>query len=95
MEMPKIIVCDATECAYNQDQQCHALAITVGDGNAAKCDTFWNGSEKGGDPDAVAGVGACRAIGCRFNDHLECSAPGINVGHSGNEIDCLTFAAKS
>lgn len=94
MEMPKILGCDAMECAYNKDQQCHALAITVGDGSKARCDTFWSGSPQGGDLNVIGGVGACRATGCRFNERLECTATGIQVGHASGEVDCLTFAAR-
>jgi len=94
MKMPRVFACDATECAYNKDQQCHALAITVGDTKAAQCDTFWQSSEQGGDPDAIAGVGACHVSDCQYNKHLECSAPSVKIGHCGQEVDCLTFSSK-
>ncbi len=94
MQMPKIIECEATECAYNQNRQCHALAITVGDGARPQCDTFWRASNKGGDLNIIGGVGACRAVACRFNQSLECTASGIKVGHAGQEIDCLTFQSS-
>jgi hypothetical protein len=95
MEMPQILACDATECAYNQNQKCHALAITVGDGDRAQCDTFWKAASKGGILSIIGGVGACRATNCRFNQDLECSARSINVGHQGTEVDCLTFRRDS
>jgi len=95
MEMPKILQCDATECAYNRNQECHAMAITVGDGANPRCDTFWQASTKGGVLNIIGGVGACRATACRYNQSLGCSASGINVGHdAGGEVDCLTFQMR-
>ena len=91
MEMVRIIQCDAGECGYNQNGQCHAMAITVGGGIDHRCDTFCLSSMKGGDADTIGSVGACKASSCRHNRNLVCSAPGIKVGHEGNEIDCLTF----
>ena len=32
MNTVKVISCDAKECAFNQEGNCHALAITVGGG---------------------------------------------------------------
>ena len=29
-QMPKVTGCDATECSYNQQGDCHAMAITIG-----------------------------------------------------------------
>jgi hypothetical protein len=91
MEMPKILECDAMECAYNQNRQCHALAITVGDEVHPHCDTFWKAANKGGDLNVIGGVGACRTVACRFNQDLECTASGIRVGRAGEAVDCLTF----
>ena len=92
VEMPRVIECDATECAYNVEQMCHAMAITVGGEIDHKCDTFCRSSSKGGDLQIIAGVGACKVGTCSNNTNLECTAPGIKVGHEGNEIDCLTFS---
>lgn len=91
MEMPKILECDATECAYNRNRECHAMAITVGDGAMAHCDTYWQSKNKGGVLNIIAGVGACRAVNCEYNQNLECTASGIRVGHKGDAVDCLTF----
>ena len=40
MNIPIIVECDAKECAYNAKKQCHAAAITVGDGMTPHCDTL-------------------------------------------------------
>lgn len=93
MEMPKVTNCSVEDCAYNKGQQCHALAITIGDQTTPNCDTFCPISAgEGGDPQIIAGVGACKTSSCKFNEHLECQAASIMVGRKGNEIDCLTYA---
>ena len=91
MEMPKILECDANECAYNTDNQCCAMAITIGGQIDHKCDTFLQSPKKGGVPGMNASVGACKVGGCTFNKDFECSAPGIRVGHEAAMLDCLTF----
>jgi hypothetical protein len=94
MEMPVIKSCDVTECAYNQKNECHALAITVGDSRGPMCDTFWRMDTKGGDPAQTGHVGACHMSQCMFNMDLECQAGGITVAKKGNEPDCITFKAR-
>ncbi len=93
MNMPKVISCDAPECAYNLNNICHALAITVGNGSIAHCDTFCSSSIKGGDPVAVGCVGACKCVSCLHNLSMECQASEICVGHEGADVNCLTFTA--
>ena len=56
------------------------------------CDTFCPSSARGGEPSITAGVGACKVIGCKYNDHLECHASGIVVGRRNREVDCLTYS---
>ncbi len=94
MEMPKVSNCEVSECAYNRKGLCHALAITVGDPAAPHCDTFCGMITKGGDPNSIAGVGACKMTTCKFNDLLECQAPSVSVGYLDDDIDCLTYTAK-
>ena len=91
MQRVKVIGCDATECAFNQEGKCHALAITVGGGTDHRCDTYWPASEKGGLPQVVCNVGARKVPNCKYNDHLMCSASGITVGHEGDLVDCLSY----
>lgn len=92
--MPRILDCEVTSCSYNKSKECHAMAIMVGSGGHPLCDTFTSLSKKGGVADMTGGVGACREDGCRFNDALECSAPGIHVGMHSDHADCRTFASK-
>jgi len=91
MDMVRVTRCDASECAYNMGETCHAMAITIGGRIDRKCDTFMSSAAKGGIPDITAGVGACKVPNCTFNKNLECVAPSIQVGHRGDEVDCLTF----
>ena len=92
MEMPIIKECDAPECAYNDQSKCHALAITVGDEMRPQCDTLCTMAMMAGDAEAIGRVGACKMSGCMHNSRLECTAPGITVGHRGDEVDCLAYA---
>ena len=92
MDVVKVVSCDASECAFNQEAQCHALAITIGGGTDHQCDTYCPGKEKGGLARVSCGVGACKVPACKFNDHLMCTAPGIKIGHEGAVVDCLSFA---
>lgn len=91
MKMPMIIACTITECAYNMEKRCHALAITVG-GSTPICDTFLKRAGKGGDQDSIGGVGACKVTSCKFNLKLECSASGISVSMHSGQAECATFS---
>lgn len=94
VEMPNVSACQVTECAYNRDQNCHARAITVGDGVKPGCDTFFVSASHVQKNAETAGVGACKVSGCRYNDDLECQAAAIEVGFLGDSVDCLTYTPK-
>ena len=94
MEMTKVMKCEVNDCVYNMDDCCHTTAVTVGDGNTPKCDTFCHSTVKGGDARDLAGVGACKISACRYNKKFECWAPGITVGYCELEPNCLTFKSK-
>jgi hypothetical protein len=91
MDMSKISKCGVNACAYNKDQRCHALAITIGDANNPRCDTFFSSGSKGGDATSIGKVGACKVSVCKHNESLECSAGQIEVGTKQNTAYCLTF----
>ncbi|MCF7916754.1 MAG: DUF1540 domain-containing protein [Candidatus Omnitrophica bacterium] len=93
-KMPKVTDCEVAECAYNNQQKCHALAITIGDGDCPACDTEINQSSKGGFMDITGGVGACKVSQCAFNQSLECSADSINVRKHSGHAECNTYKAK-
>ncbi|HKL22606.1 MAG TPA: DUF1540 domain-containing protein [Tichowtungia sp.] len=92
MKMPKVTACTVEKCSYNKDQSCRALAITIGDpGGEPACDTYFPALQQGGVMDATAGVGACKAADCKFNQDFECAAESISVGLQRNDPDCLTY----
>ncbi|MFW6061402.1 MAG: DUF1540 domain-containing protein [Planctomycetota bacterium] len=96
MGMSKVNRCEVTNCAYNHENHCRTIAITIGDADQAspKCDTYMPVGEKGGVSDTDAGVGACKVGSCTYNKQYECSAANILVGMRGQEADCLTFEQR-
>ena len=93
-DMPRIKGCEVTECAYNIDRNCQAIAITVGNSQSARCDTFYRHS-KGGIKGLNGGVGACKVDSCKFNTDLECFADqGIKVAQKSGEATCATFSPR-
>jgi hypothetical protein len=94
-EMPKVKICDTTDCVYNTDRKCHALAITVSSGSNPECQTYMAGDYKSGDPKVIGGVGACHAESCEYNRDLMCHASSIDVGERmEEEAACLTFEVR-
>ena len=95
VEMPPISQCDVTQCAYNQNRNCRAKAITVGDrDDHPGCDTLFTSQYKTHDKSRIAGVGACKVAGCMFNNDLECSAEKITVNQVANDVRCTTYLPK-
>ena len=94
VEMPAVIQCEISDCAYNAESRCHAKAITIGDGMTPSCDTVLCNSAAVHDLGVRAGVGACKVSGCQHNDDLECAADGIMVGLTDSGIRCLTYLAR-
>lgn len=86
--------CDAQDCAFNQNNKCHALAITIGGASDQFCDTYCPSKDKGGYPIARGMVGACKVVNCKHNEIFECNADHIEVGHWGKEVDCLNYTRK-
>ena len=86
IEVPEITACAEGGCAYNVGGECHAKAITIGDGAIADCDTYLGAKDHVRNQHR-SGVGACKVSKCRHNDDLECHAPSVEVGRH----DCLTF----
>ena len=91
MNMCKVAKCEVNDCAYNQDNRCHTMAVTIGDSTNPRCDTFCQESMQGGESSCTASVGACKVSCCTYNSGLECQAPEICVGYMGDDPDCLTF----
>ena len=94
MKMCSVSGCEIAECAYNRDQACHAMAITVGDGAYPMCDTFFKFFTHGGVENQTAVVGARKVSACCHNMDFECGAESIHVGYCGGHGDCMTFATR-
>jgi hypothetical protein len=92
--VPKVTTCSVSECCFNDDAKCHAMAIQVGRDHPM-CDTFTpqTGSACGA-PDLSGSVGACLVNACSFNAQLLCSAPGITVGGHAGHADCQTYRQR-
>lgn len=91
MRMSKIAHCNIVRCAFNQSSACHASAVTIGDGERPRCDTFEDAVEKGGQPGDSGCVGACKVRSCEYNTRLTCSAKSITVDWKGADPCCMTF----
>lgn len=93
MHVPQVRLCEVSECGYNGDRQCHAVAILVGDDHP-RCDTFTPNHMRAGASGQRANVGACKVDHCTFNHNLLCSAPDILVAHHSGHADCVTFRPR-
>lgn len=95
MQMPKVMDCSVSNCAYNAQKACHAMAITIGEAPAdPACDTFFTANKHGGVANMTAGVGACKSYDCRHNKDFECTASNVHIGMKGKQPDCLTFEKR-
>ena len=95
LEMPLVSECMVSKCAYNVSNNCHARAITVGDTSEhAACDTFMPEAHHAREVRRIAGIGACKASACKFNEDFECMTDTIRVGLLKNEANCMTYAMR-
>lgn len=94
VKMPRVMSCEDIGCAYNHERKCHALAITIGDGECPRCDTEMLSEKKGGVLNMTGGVGACKIDCCTFNQSLECAAKDITVGVNEGHGECHTFKMR-
>jgi Domain of Unknown Function (DUF1540) len=94
IEMPLVANCAIANCAYNVASNCHARAITIGDATHPGCDTFLAGSMHIKQAKRIAGIGACKMSGCKFNEDLECIAENIRVAMAASKASCATFATR-
>ncbi|GGM19422.1 DUF1540 domain-containing protein [Micromonospora yangpuensis] len=94
IEMPRVQECVVSSCAYNQTNDCHAFAITIGSSDHAHCHTFVELPVRGGTETMLAQVGACQRADCQHNANLECHAPNIRVGPDNDRADCMTYQSR-
>jgi len=83
-----VLTCTATQCSYNQTEECHAPKIQVGD-EEPMCDTYTTASVS--PTNSEASVQTCNVTDCNFNDDRDCNARGITVGIHAGHADCVTF----
>lgn len=91
-ELPQVSECSASACSYNDNNSCHAGAITIS-GDHAHCGTFVEISFRSG-LERTAQVGACHRTECKHNTELVCGAASINVGAGDDVADCLTYSPR-
>jgi hypothetical protein len=93
LEMPEVLSCDVGACAFNDNQKCHAKAITIGDKTNPGCDTFFatagHTTNKQG-----AGVGACKVESCQNNKDYFCMRDSVRVRKVDGNIVCTEYAVK-
>ena len=93
LQMSAVQSCGVEECAFNRLMACHAKAITIGDGDNPRCDTFFkNGKHSAAQ--MMAEVGACKVASCAFNQDFLCSAGKIEVDRGSDMADCMTYSQR-
>jgi len=92
-QMPSVGQCQEKGCGFNRGSKCHAFAITVGgpDDLRPNCDTFFATRSQCGKEDVLAGVGACKVLACKFNEHLLCLAPHVDVQVYNGQAECASY----
>lgn len=95
VEMPLVKHCDVSSCGYNQNHNCHAKAITVGDSINPSCDTFMDSNHHTHEKNRLAGVGACKVGGCKYNQDFECTAEEITMSAVDGTVKCKTFRPRA
>lgn len=93
-EACRVSRCEVSECAYNMDKACHAIAIHVASGPHPICGTFLKSMARSGTGSRAAHVGSCKASACRHNSGFQCGAPNIQVDYCWGYVDCRTFALR-
>lgn len=94
LEIPLVSHCEVSDCTYNVGDNCHARAITVGNGIHPGCDTFFTQGNHIQHAEQIAGIGACKVAGCKFNSDFECMTTSIKVGRVKSQATCMTFTAR-
>ncbi len=92
--MPFIIGCDAEDCSYNRNKECHALAVTIGVSGLPQCDTYASLTGKGGAAETFGTVGACREALCTFNESLECASAAVLIRLRNGRPNCIAYQTR-
>ena len=90
-KMPLIVSCTGSDCSYNRNLICEAMAVNIGADRQAVCDPFCQTDHKIVHPAAVSFVGACKMERCRFNRNVECTAfSGVILVADSSRVMCHT-----
>lgn len=95
IDMPNVAACEVSNCAFYSQGNCHARAITVGDGAHPACDTYLPSAGHTRDVLRIAGVGACKVTQCTHNEDYECQAAAVRIGRHESHADCQTYAPRA
>ncbi|MBL1275258.1 MAG: hypothetical protein COB30_004155 [Ectothiorhodospiraceae bacterium] len=92
LDMPRVSGCDNAECAYNNDLQCHARAVTLSSGVIALCETCHVAPRHVRNVQRIAGVGSCKNANCRHNEDYECIRDEMYVANIDGQFGCHSFS---
>lgn len=87
LEPPLVSVCEVSDCAYNLGSNCHARAITIGNGAHPGCDTFFSESHHIRKGEQIAGIGACKVASCQLTRAPSSSASVAMMRSMGCSLD--------
>jgi hypothetical protein len=76
--------------ASHNDSNCHARAITLGNGLYPGRDTYQDDSPGHPRLQATAGTGACKLSGWLHNSDFACTADGIDLAARGETAACMS-----
>jgi hypothetical protein len=92
-EIGMVIACQVQECSYNENRECHAGKIQVGDvGTHAACDTFTTAQVE--EQGSQVMVENCDVSKCKFNEHMMCRAPAVSLGHHETHAECDSYVPE-
>ena len=94
IEAAAVSRCAVSECTYNMEQRCSAIAIVIASGPHPRCGTFLKTSNSSSGRIGDAQVGECRYSICRHNTDARCSAGNIEVDYWWGVVDCRTYASR-
>ena len=94
IQTPKVLDCSVTECSYNTNKvmprrghHCRRLHLR----HVRYLLQVISERRRDG---LTGSVGACKENDCKFNNSLECSAPGIHVANHMGHADCATYSRR-
>lgn len=87
-EQGAVMTCSVSDCSYNQQLECCAPNVTVGNGHPV-CETYTDYPVRRVSTGSF--VATCLTTMCAFNRQTRCTAPGVTLDCHGDHADCATF----